>query len=251
MRFRPIGFGDGEAGEIGSSSSSVDGSDSENSVDEDAQASTFRRPQEVSDAASVSDHSSDVEMTDAQPLPPKAIIPPNHRNGTKDSAKAADKSLKRKHNGDSDMKGKKSSSSSSIDNNQLKKMKKKKKKVRDHNRSVSIETYQSNATTTSKVPLPLPQTLESNEPLGRSRALQPLKYPILPPQSTKANQSLSQNPIGSTPQQEVAGGKKKRKRETRMMNGSGEKKDFEVKADTTSKTVLQTPILPPKSVFSR
>lgn len=120
MRFRPMGFGDGEPGRIGSSSSSVEeesSSDSDEKVEESPV--VFRRPvrlaSQSSDESSESEGSSDVEMTNV--------------------------SLKRKHGGEGRNSKHSSSRSSNIDDRELKQSKKKQTESRrrlEGRESVSI-----------------------------------------------------------------------------------------------------------------
>jgi hypothetical protein len=120
MRFRPMGFGDGEPGRIGSSSSSVEeesSSDSDEKMEESPV--VFRRPvrlaSQSSDESSESEGSSDVEMTNV--------------------------SLKRKHGGEGRNSKHSSSRSSNIDDRELKRSKKKQTESRrrlEGRESVSI-----------------------------------------------------------------------------------------------------------------
>ncbi|KAH8791568.1 DNA-directed RNA polymerase I subunit RPA34.5-domain-containing protein [Hyaloscypha finlandica] len=138
MRFRPIGFGGGETGKIGSSSSSVD-SGSDDEVEQPPAA--FRQPvpiasesseEEESSEDSGSDEessSSDVKMTEAPPLLIKPIAE-ERKNKTSatvpSSQEVTNGSLKRKHGEKEERKSKHSSSrSSSIDDRELKRLKKK------------------------------------------------------------------------------------------------------------------------------
>jgi hypothetical protein len=125
MRFRPMGFGDGEPGRIGSSSSSVEeepSSDSDEKMEESPV--VFRRPvrlaSQSSDESSESEGSSDVEMTNV--------------------------SLKRKHGGEGRNSKHSSSRSSNIDDRELKRSKKKQTESRrrlEGRESVSIERHKS------------------------------------------------------------------------------------------------------------
>ncbi|KAE9369521.1 hypothetical protein N431DRAFT_469423 [Stipitochalara longipes BDJ] len=140
MRFRPIGFGDGETGKIGSSSSSLDGSIGSASDEELEQpAATFRQPitfaadsseAEESPEDSESDEKSsraDIEMTEAPPLLIKSIVKGRTNNTSKvpSSHEVTNGSLKRKHSGKEDRKPKHSlSRSSSTDDRELRRLKK-------------------------------------------------------------------------------------------------------------------------------
>jgi hypothetical protein len=154
MRFRPIGFGDGEPGRIGSSSSSVEeesSSDSDEKMEESPV--VFRRPvrlasqsSDESSKSSESEGSSDVEMTNV--------------------------SLKRKHGGEGRKSKHSSSRSSNIDDRELKRSKKKQtesqKRLEDR-KSVSIEPHKS-----------------SKQRLPASTAITPTKEvtPIRPPKNS-------------------------------------------------------------------
>jgi hypothetical protein len=120
-----MGFGDGEPGKIGSSSSSVEeepSSDSDEKMEESPV--VFRRPvrlaSQSSDESSESEGSSDVEMTNV--------------------------SLKRKHGGEGRNSKHSSSRSSNIDDRELKRSKKKQTESRrrlEGRESVSIERHKS------------------------------------------------------------------------------------------------------------
>jgi hypothetical protein len=174
MRFRPIGFGDGEPGRIGSSSSSVEGSSSSDSDEETEEPPVpFRRPVSVASDSSEADESSDsseseeessssdVEMAEAPPIKP---FTKGRKDGTSvkvlSSQELTTGSLKRKHGGEEERKSKHSSSrSSSIDDRELKRLKKtqtESQRELGDRASVSIEPQQSltqrspaKATTTS------------------------------------------------------------------------------------------------------
>jgi hypothetical protein len=136
MRFRPIGFGGGEMGKIGSSSSSVDsGSDEEM----EQPPAVFHRPPVSSESSEEEDSSedsesdedsssSDVEMAEAPPLPIKPIAKERKNKiceTVSSSQDAATGLLKRKHTEKEERKSKHSSSRSSIiDGKELKRLKK-------------------------------------------------------------------------------------------------------------------------------
>jgi len=103
MRFRPLGFGSGKTGEIGSG---PDGSSDEETED----AHTFRIPVFAD---------SDEEMAD--PPPPK----PAKKGKVENPTSSTPVSLKRKHIEGSEKKGKNSSSSTTPDDKKLKRLKKK------------------------------------------------------------------------------------------------------------------------------
>jgi hypothetical protein len=146
MRFRPIGFGDGEPGRIGSSSSSV----------EEESPVVFRRPVRLpsqssddSSKSSESEGSSDVEMTNV--------------------------SLKRKHGGEGRKPKHSSSRSSNIDDRELKRSKKKQtesqKRLEDR-KLVSIEPHKS-----SKQRLPASTAIT---PTKEITPIRPQKNSIVP-----------------------------------------------------------------------
>lgn len=142
MRFRPIGFGDGETGKIGSSSSSVGGSSTGSVSDEEMEeaSATFRRPAAIASDSSEAEESSeadqsteessssDVEMSEAPPLPIKPAVKDKEDKTpatVKPSQQATNGSLKRKHGEREEKKSKHSSSrASSIDDRELKRLKK-------------------------------------------------------------------------------------------------------------------------------
>ena len=110
MRFRPIGFGDGETGKIGSSSSSVDGSSGTDEEQETTPATKFRRPITVALNSSEGDESSedsdsdeksslpDMERAEAPPLPTKPAMKENKaQSAVPSSQEVINGSLKRKH----------------------------------------------------------------------------------------------------------------------------------------------------------
>lgn len=114
MRFRPIGFGNGATGTIGTRSSSVDGRSAESASDEESENAPFqfRRPaslepeSETSSSGSDEDSSSssDAEMVDAPLLPAKSVVKSKvERKATKESSEKAGKSLKRKHSKERDI----------------------------------------------------------------------------------------------------------------------------------------------------
>jgi hypothetical protein len=140
MRFRPIGFGDGEPGRIGSSSSSVEGSlssDLDEAIEEVPV--QFRRPVSIASDSSEADESSDsseseeessssdVEMAEAPPVQPFTERRKNETSVKVSSSQdLTARSLKRNHGGEEERKSKHSSSrSSSIDDRELKPLKKK------------------------------------------------------------------------------------------------------------------------------
>jgi hypothetical protein len=142
MRFRPIGFGDGETGKIGSSSSSVGCSSTGSVSDEEMEEAfaPFRRPAAIESDSSEAEEfseeadqnteessSSDVEMSGAPPLPtkPAAKDKEDKTSATvKPAQQATNGSLKRKH-GEREEKSKhRSSRASSIDDRELKRLKK-------------------------------------------------------------------------------------------------------------------------------
>lgn len=110
MRFRPVGFGSGEIGRIGSATPEPDVEMSEGTP------LTFRRIPGVSDF-----DGSDEEMQDAPPVPEKS------HSKSKSSKSEKESFLKRKHKTGGEKKSKHSSSSTSIttERKELKRSKKK------------------------------------------------------------------------------------------------------------------------------
>jgi hypothetical protein len=181
MRFRPIGFGNGKTGTIGSSSSSVDGSSTESASDEEMEDAPlkFRRPAslEQEESATSSDSSdddssssSDADMVDAPPLPlkPAAKSKPE-KSAAKESPKVADQSLKRKHREGGNVKAKTSSSSSatSTNNRELSEMKKKQKSSPADSQTVSAEATPSRLIQVAPTPIQ-PPTIKQNHSLSTS-----------------------------------------------------------------------------------
>lgn len=127
MRFRPIGFGTGAVGDIGSSSEATN-EDSTASSSEDEMPKAFRKPP-VIDSDDQSSSESDVEMTEAVPPLSKPIVKAICEKLAQASTLAESrpkKSKKRKHDRDDEKKEKNSSSTSNIDSDgkELKKLKK-------------------------------------------------------------------------------------------------------------------------------
>lgn len=156
MRFRPIGFGNGEPGRIGSRSSSADGSSDESSSDREtswkAPVSSHKpasqKHDRVTSSSDGSESSSDVEMTDV--LPPPAKKPSKLRH--KDVASISGVELKKKHNEEIAGKIKKHGSSQSTIKSNHKKLNNikikqiKTRKIVLDSQSVSIE-HRKNRTT--------------------------------------------------------------------------------------------------------
>lgn len=143
MRFRPIGFGDGSTGKIGSSSSSLAGSSDESILDQN-----FSKP--TVDFDSASDSSSDVEMTDLPPPPPQMSEKTSKSKNAGESSTIGGP-LKRKHIEGSASKAKKNSSSQSTITTDHKQLNHKKlrqtesQKIIPDSRLVSTEYEKSNA----------------------------------------------------------------------------------------------------------
>jgi hypothetical protein len=136
MRFRPIGFGDGETGKIGSSSSSVDGSTGGVSDEDHGRpAVRFRQPINVASDKSEAEESSEDSESDEEsshseaPLIPTRPIVKEKTNKTspiiQSSQDVTNGSLKRKQSSQGAREPKHSSSRlSSIDDRELKRLKK-------------------------------------------------------------------------------------------------------------------------------
>ena len=152
MRFRPIGFGNGKTGTIGSSSSSADRSSTESTSDEEMEdaPAQFRRPASLEleesttssdDPSDESPSNSDAEMADAPPLLSKSTINSKaERPAAKRPSKLANHPLKRKRSEGGDIKAKISSSSlTSAYNRQLNSVKKKEKSSLAGSQSVSTK----------------------------------------------------------------------------------------------------------------
>jgi hypothetical protein len=147
MRFRPIGFGGGETGKIGSSSSVDSSSDeeveqppaafrppvpiaSESSEEEESPEDSESDGQSSEDSGSDEESSSsDVDMTEAPPLLRKPIAEEGNNKisaTVSSSQEVTNGSLKRKHGEKEERKSKHSSSRSlGIDDRELKRLKKK------------------------------------------------------------------------------------------------------------------------------
>jgi hypothetical protein len=192
MRFRPIGFGDGETGKIGFSSSSVDGSSVESASDEEMEdaPAPFRQPtlaknDAEGDGSSEDSQSgeessgSDGEMAVAPPLPAKPAVKDKRDKTSAAIASSlgdANGSQKRKH-GEREEKNPKhsSSKSSSFGDRELKQLKKKQKKSqrsREDRSSVPIELQKISAQQLSAKP-------ETNS-TKRNTPIHPPKSTILP-----------------------------------------------------------------------
>jgi hypothetical protein len=150
MRFRPIGFGRGRTGNIGSSS--LEGSATESASDEEMlDAPAFRRPlsteKDMSSDSAESSSSSEVDgdMTDAAAPTPK--------RAAKEVVRTTDTLLKRKHSEGADKQSKKSSSISTTtpDNMQLKRFKTKQTEYQKNmadRQSVSTKVHKSDTSIT-------------------------------------------------------------------------------------------------------
>jgi hypothetical protein len=98
MRFRPIGFGDGETGKIGSTSSSTDGSSDESTSDRESRRPASQKDNALTSTSNFDNGSgstSDAEMIDlpSPPPPPKKASKPK-RDGEVSNVRSE---LKRKH----------------------------------------------------------------------------------------------------------------------------------------------------------
>ena len=197
MRFRPIGFGDGETGKIGSSSSSVDGSIGKGTDEEPdtPPAATFRKPIAVASSSSEADDTSedpesdessvsDTEMTEAPSLLTNPTSKERENKGAvavASSQEVTNGSLKRKHSGKEDRKSKHSSSrSSSIDDREPKRLKK-----------TQIESQRSLGDKASVLIEPRRGSLKHSP---KSEFNSPQNTPIRPPKSTTLNSSSASRP---------------------------------------------------------
>lgn len=173
MRFRPIGFGDGATGTIGSSSSSDEDSSTDSASDVDMDGES-RLPHRMKKAASLSDSSnsgSDDEMEDAPPrTKPLSSIKPNK---TIPGASAKDSGVKRKHGEGEEKKSKHSSYyAKSIDPHRKLKVSKKKQKGSPNtvaSLSASTEAFASQLSPKAKakaplfdIPIPPPKSLTTS-----------------------------------------------------------------------------------------
>jgi hypothetical protein len=166
MRFRPIGFGSGEVGRIGSSTSSADESSTRSDSDEEMTElpDKFKRPASISDS---SDDNSDDEMIDAPIIRKHAAKSPK----SKDMPSASP--LKRKHGEETEVKNSSSRSEIIINDRELKIPKKKEtnsRKPMAGSQSASIET--------SKTP--------TKKQHNNSAAF---SHPIIPPATGKTHDS--------------------------------------------------------------
>jgi hypothetical protein len=194
MRFRPIGFGSGKIGEIGSSS----GSDEET---EDAQV-PFKKPAAVESSDS---STSDEEMTEAPPPPSKSKHDRNSTSApsTKDSSS---QSLKRKH-GEGEDKNSKNSSyrpTSDIDDRGLKRLKKKQTESQRDRASALTNKY--------STPILPPRKSIASSSISANPASSP-KLPksdsaILPPKSPPAQQSSQASDMPLVRSSQESGSKK-------------------------------------------
>lgn len=202
MRFRPIGFGNGKTGTIGSSSSSADRSSTESTSDEEMEdaPAQFRQPASLEHEESTTssddskDEPSDAKMVNAPPSPSTSTVKSKaERSAAKESSKLADHPLKRKHSEGGDMKAKPSSSSStSAYNKQLNSVKKKQKSSPAGSQSMSTEVHKTTSSQLLQVarllstPIPLPQQRQNHPPASSQSLPSPAnRAPILPPKSTQ------------------------------------------------------------------
>lgn len=177
MRFRPIGFGSGETGKIGSTSPSA----SDVEMEDDSSSMICRAVSKSKNAdKSDSDSSdSDEEMEDAPPVSSKPHMKTKTSRPSSSRTSEKEPSLKRKHSEGGEKKPKHSSSSiiSSIDNRGLKRLKKKQKKSQRNtagspsasteHQKASAPKFQPKTPTkswTSTTPIPPPKLLTSSQP---------------------------------------------------------------------------------------
>lgn len=185
MRFRPIGFGSGETGRLGSTSPSASDLEMEH-----GSSLSIRRVASKSKNTDKSDSDpsgSDAEMEDAPPVSSKPHV--KTKNGRPSSSGTSEKepSLKRKHSDGGEKKSKHSSSSiiSSIDNRELKRLKKKQKESQRNtagslsasteHQTASAPKFQPKAPSKSLIsttPIPPPKLLTSSQPSVASASSQ-------------------------------------------------------------------------------
>lgn len=200
MRFRPIGFSNGDMGRIGSSSSS-EGESSDQEM-QDAPAAKFRKPEslsatESSDGSEDDDSSSHAKKTKAPPKSSKSKAP------AVESSKKTDGSLKRKSSEGGDKKSKHSSSTSTnaTDDRRLKRIKRKQIKSQKTINSQSVPTEARNTDSmmlpprarTSLTPIPPPTSKIANSKASivpPSHLLNRIT-PIPPPISTQISSQSS------------------------------------------------------------
>jgi hypothetical protein len=214
MRFRPIGFSNGDMGRIGSSSSS-EGESSDQEM-QDAPPAKFRKPEslsaaESSDSSEDDDSSSHAEKTKAPPKPSKSKAP------AVGSSKTTDGSLKRKSSEGGDKKSKHSSSrpTNVTDDRRLKRIKREQIKIQKTINSQSVPTEARNTDSmmlpprarTSLTPIPPPTSKIANSKASivpPSHILNRIT-PIPPPISTQiSSQSSHVSLIPSNPRTAVS-----------------------------------------------
>jgi hypothetical protein len=181
MRFRPIGFGDGELGTIGSPSPSpADGNDTKNASDKEMEDAPqqFRRHASSTSSDDESSSSSDAESTDAPPSKSQLAVKSKlQKPATKESPQAVTQSLKRKHSEGGDMKAKNSSSNSATSSNRpLNPVKKKQKSSPATSQSGSTEAHK---TASSKLPHSTSQILPPKPKQSHSIST-PSQNPVSP-----------------------------------------------------------------------
>ena len=187
MRFRPIGFGRGRTGNIGSIS--PEGSTTESDSDEEVpDAPAYRRPVSVesSDASSeTSENESsssklDEEMTDVAGPPPNPTV--------KEVTKPAKTPLKRKRGEGADKESKKSSSISTItpDDKQLKRLKTKQTESQKNMADRQSASAKPHKSITSTTPGSSGSQVNSSESLPPIRIL-PSSSPVPVPRSSSSH----------------------------------------------------------------
>ncbi|KAK2628980.1 hypothetical protein QTJ16_002083 [Diplocarpon rosae] len=198
MRFKPIGFGTGETGRIGSASPEVSDVEMEVSL-------PLRRASRVSD--------SDEGMSDALPVPKISHSRKKSSNTSASAISEKGPSLKRKYS-EGEKKSKHSSSSimSSIDHGELKQSKKKQtefQKSTAASLSVSNESHQASAPyhdfkppampLVSTTPIPLPKPLTPNSSVTESGPeIKPSKRPIFTENHHSSPKNSSRSKLLST-----------------------------------------------------
>lgn len=142
MRFRPIGFGSGDTGKIGSSSPSAEGSSTQSDSDEEMEdaSPTFHKPASISES---SNDDSDAEMVDTPTMSPKQVTKsPKIKDALSRSA------LKRKHGEGNEVKNSSSRSETDTNDRELKNQKKNERqsqKSMTGSQSASTETAKTNS----------------------------------------------------------------------------------------------------------
>jgi hypothetical protein len=209
MRFRPIGYGNGNMGKIGSSSDDESSTDSDSDEEmADSVPGKFRKPMSLSSDEPASNSSeesdSDVEMTEAPVTVPKTTVKPKSMITESNDA---DRSLKRKHAGNGEIEPKNNSSESTkADDRNPKRIKKNRAKSQETRADSESASVKGNSipgmppprTSISISPIPpTSKTLKSNT-APQSSSQSSYKMTLVPPPRLRSPHQIAPTPPTSS-----------------------------------------------------